>query len=110
MRRREFITLVGRAAPIVMLLPRAALAQGLTQVSQVGFLYPGAKAVAPARIAAALTGLQAAGWRRPDQFVLLPRLTDGDPTLLAPMTLELVERTASSTAAKTACLFAAGPP
>jgi ABC-type uncharacterized transport system substrate-binding protein len=90
-RRREFITFVGSAAPMVTLL-RATLAQGLSQVRQVGFLYPGAKAVAPARIAAALSGLQAAGWREPDQFVLLPRLTDGDPTLLAPMTLELVGR------------------
>ncbi len=88
LQRREFITLVGGAAT---LWPLPLVAQQPQRTFQVGFLYPGPQAAAPARIAAFSSGLQAGGVR-PEQVTIIPRVTGGDPALLAPMAADLVGR------------------
>jgi putative ABC transport system substrate-binding protein len=88
MRRRHFITLLGGAAA----WPLAARAQQASKIPKIGFLFAGTDAVAPARIAALTEGLQAAGYRLPDQVELITRVTGGDPSRVAPMAIELVER------------------
>jgi putative ABC transport system substrate-binding protein len=89
MRRRDFITLLGGAATT---WPLAARAQQLGKVSRIGFLFPGTEAIAPIRIAAFREGLRAAGYREPEQIELIIRVTGGDPTRVAPMAQELIER------------------
>jgi putative ABC transport system substrate-binding protein len=84
MKRREFSAFVGLA----ICYPLLAHAQGRTL--QVGFLYPGPQSAAPPRIAAFSSGLQSGGIRVPEQAELFTRVTDGNPTLLAPMAAELV--------------------
>jgi putative tryptophan/tyrosine transport system substrate-binding protein len=88
MRRREFITLLGGAAA----WPLAARAQQSGRIPKVGFLFPGTETVGPLRIAAFVEGLQAVGYRVPDQVELVARVTGGDPSRVAPMASELVER------------------
>jgi putative ABC transport system substrate-binding protein len=88
MRRREFITTLGVAAATAA-WPLAARAQQAAKALQVGFLYPGPQAGAVPRMAAYLSGLQAGGFRA-EQFTLIPRVTGGNSTLLAPMAAELV--------------------
>jgi putative ABC transport system substrate-binding protein len=86
--RREFIALLASAAA----WPGAAGAQRQTGVLQIGFLYPGPKMAAPQRISAFVSGLRAGGVSEPQQVTILPRVTDGDATLLAPMAADLVAR------------------
>src|SRR5215470_14072355 len=88
-RRREFITLLCGAAGA---WPLAAWAQQPSKVSRIGFLFPGTDAIAPIRIAAFREGLRAAGYREPEQIELIIRVTGGDPTRVAPMARELIER------------------
>jgi putative ABC transport system substrate-binding protein len=89
MRRREFITLLGGAATA---WPLAARAQHSGKIPKIGFLFPGTETVAPARIAALAEGLRSVGYREPDQVELITRVTGGDPSRVAPMAAELVER------------------
>jgi putative tryptophan/tyrosine transport system substrate-binding protein len=88
MRRREFIALIGAAAA----WPIAARAQQSGKIPKIGFLFPGTETVGPLRIAAFVEGLQAVGYRVPDQVELVARVTGGDPSRVAPMASELVER------------------
>jgi putative tryptophan/tyrosine transport system substrate-binding protein len=88
MRRREFITLLGGAAA----WPLAAGAQQSAQRAKVGILYPGLASALPSRIAVLRDGLQAAGYREPDNVELVVRSTGGDPTRTIPLAMELVER------------------
>jgi putative ABC transport system substrate-binding protein len=60
-------------------------------VRQVGYLYPGPKAVAPSRIASVLSGLQAGGLSA-EQITIVARIADGNPELLAAMAADLVDR------------------
>jgi putative ABC transport system substrate-binding protein len=87
--RRDFITLLGGAAAA---WPLAARTQQPGRVSRIGFLFPGTDAIAPIRIAAFREGLRAAGYREPEQIELIIRVTGGDPTRVAPMARELIER------------------
>jgi putative ABC transport system substrate-binding protein len=88
-RRREFIGLIGGAAAI---WPFAASAQQPLTVAKVGILYPGMAASLPSRISGLREGLQAAGYREPDNIELLPRAAQGDPKRIAPLAMELAER------------------
>jgi putative ABC transport system substrate-binding protein len=88
-KRREFITLLGGAAAA---WPLAARAQQAGKIPKIGFLFPGTETVAPLRIAALVEGLRAVGYRVPDQVELIARVTGGDPSRVAPMASELVER------------------
>jgi putative tryptophan/tyrosine transport system substrate-binding protein len=88
-RRREFITLLGGAAAA---WPLAARAQPSGKIPKIGFLFSGTDAVAPARIPALIEGLRAAGYRMPDQVELITRVTGADPSRVAPMAADLVER------------------
>jgi putative tryptophan/tyrosine transport system substrate-binding protein len=86
LKRREFITLVGG----IVTAPLTARAE--SQRLQVGFLYPGPEPAAKPRLAAFISGLEATGLRVPDQLILVPRVTGGDPDKLGPMATELVEQ------------------
>ena len=88
MRRREFITLLGGA---VALRPLSARAQQSGQLRQVGVLYPGPKSVAALRIKSILSGLEAGGVPS-EKLTIVARVADGDPALIQPMAVELVER------------------
>jgi putative ABC transport system substrate-binding protein len=88
MKRREFITLLGGAA---VAWPLAARAQQ-PKIPKVGFLYPGPSTAATTRIDAFLGGLRTAGYRVPEQAEFISRFADGDPTRLAPMAIELIDR------------------
>ena len=88
MRRREFITLLGGAAA----WPLAARAQQSAQRARIGILYPGLASALPSRIAVLRDGLQAVGYREPDNVELVVRSTGGDPTRTIPLAMELVER------------------
>jgi putative ABC transport system substrate-binding protein len=89
MKRREFITLLGGA---LVAWPFIASAQQPAKTAKVGILYPGATATLPSRVAGLREGLQAAGYREPDNVELLPRAAEGDPMRIAPLAMELVER------------------
>jgi ABC-type uncharacterized transport system substrate-binding protein len=94
--RREFIALLGGAAG----LPLAARAEQLAQPAKIGVLYPGLASTLtavqsssrPSRLSAFRNGLQAAGYREPDNVELVLRSTGGDPTQITPSAIELVER------------------
>jgi putative tryptophan/tyrosine transport system substrate-binding protein len=86
--RREFITLLGGAAA----WPLAARAQQSVQRAKIGVLYPGLASALPSRIAMLRDGLQAVGYREPDNVELVVRSTGGDPTRTIPLAMELVER------------------
>src|SRR5262249_48082824 len=88
MRRREFITLGGGAAAA---WPLGAYAQPARPV-KIGVLYPGLASTLPSRITALRDGLQRLGYREPDNFELVLRSADGDPTRMIPLAMELVER------------------
>jgi ABC-type uncharacterized transport system substrate-binding protein len=88
-RRREFITMLGGAAAA---WPLAALAQQSAQRAKIGILYPGLASALPSRIAVLRDGLQAVGYREPDNVELVVRSTGGDPTRTIPLAMELVER------------------
>jgi putative tryptophan/tyrosine transport system substrate-binding protein len=87
-KRREFITLLGGAAA----WPLAASAQQSAQRAKIGILYPGLASALPSRIAMLREGLQAVGYREPDNVELVVRSTGGDPTRTIPLAMELVER------------------
>jgi putative tryptophan/tyrosine transport system substrate-binding protein len=89
MKRREFFVLVCGA---VAAWPLAARAQQAGKLPRVGLLFPGTDVVAPVRIAAWREGLRAVGYHEPDQVELIIRVTGGDPSRIAPMASELVER------------------
>jgi len=78
MRRRAFITLLGGAVA----WPLAARAQQSPKIAKVGILYPGTTGTLPSRIAGLREGLQAAGYREPDNIELVARaaqlVTDRD--------------------------------
>ena len=88
MRRREFISLLGG----VTAWPIVAHGQQTTKIRTVGFLYPGAAAAAPPRIAAFLAGLRAGGFREPEDVELIAKVTGGDAALLDPLVADLVKR------------------
>jgi putative tryptophan/tyrosine transport system substrate-binding protein len=89
MKRRDFITLLGGAMTVG---PYTASAQQGSKVAKVGLLYPGTAAVLPSRVAGLRDGLQAAGYREPDNVEFLPQATEGDPARIAPLAAELAER------------------
>jgi putative ABC transport system substrate-binding protein len=89
LRRREFITLLGGAA---VAWPLAARAQQAAQAAKIGVLYPGLSSSLPSRITAFRDGLQAVGYREPDNVQLVLRTTGGDPARIIPLAMELVER------------------
>jgi ABC-type uncharacterized transport system substrate-binding protein len=89
MKRREFITLLGGAA---VAWPLALRAEQPTQPARIGVLYPGLSSTLPSRIAAFRDGLQAVGYREPDNVQLVLRSTGGDPARIVPLAMELVER------------------
>jgi putative ABC transport system substrate-binding protein len=86
--RRDFITLLGGAAA----WPLAARAQQPLKPARIGVLYLGPASTLASRIAAFREGLQAAGYREPDNVELILRSTGGDPARIAPLALELAER------------------
>ena len=87
--RREFIgSLIGTAVA----WPLAALAQQRGKIAKVGVLFPGTTASLPSRMAGLREGLQAAGYREPDNIELIPRAAEGDPKRIAPLAMELAER------------------
>jgi putative tryptophan/tyrosine transport system substrate-binding protein len=87
--RRAFIALLGGAAAA---WPLAARAQQPAQPAKIGVLYPGLASTLPSRIAAFRDGLQAVGFREPDNVELVLRSTGGDPTRISLLAMELVER------------------
>jgi hypothetical protein len=92
--RREFIAVLGGVGA----WPLSVRAQQ-PKIPKVGFLYPGPSTAAAARIDAFLGGLRTAGYRVPEQVEFIPRFANGDPTQLAPMAIELIDRNADVIAA-----------
>ena len=88
-KRRAFIAFVGGG---LVAGPHAVLAQQPPRIAKVGLLYPGMALSYATRIAGLREGLQAAGFREPDDIELVPRAADGDPTRVAPLAVELAER------------------
>jgi putative ABC transport system substrate-binding protein len=86
--RREFITLLGGAAAM---WPLAAGAQQ-QKIAKVGVLFPGTAASLPARMAGLREGLQAAGYREPDNLELIAQTAEGDPKRISPLAMGLAER------------------
>ena len=87
LKRRDFITLLGGAAT----WPLSVRAQRLEKAFQVGVLYPGVQAAMPSRVASIQSGLRAGGLRT-EQFEIVPRTTDDNPAMLAPIAADLVAR------------------
>ena len=88
MRRREFITLIAGA---MAAWPSSAHTQQPGRLRRVGVLYSGPKSVAAVRIKSILSGLEAGGLPS-DKLTIVARVADGDPALLQPMAVELVEQ------------------
>ena len=88
-RRRDFVILLGCGAAA---WPLAARAQQSPKIAKVGILYPGTTGTLPSRIAGLREGLQAAGYREPDNIQLVTRAAEGDPRRIAPLAMELAER------------------
>jgi putative tryptophan/tyrosine transport system substrate-binding protein len=88
-KRRAFISLLGGTA---VGWPLAARAQQTSQPAKVGVLYPGLASTLPSRITAFREGLQAIGYREPDNIELVVRSSSGDPTRITSLAMELVER------------------
>jgi putative tryptophan/tyrosine transport system substrate-binding protein len=87
--RRQFIFALGGAAAA---WPFTAGAQQPPKTAKVGILYPGTTATLPSRLAGLREGLQAAGYREPDNIELVARAAEGDPKLIAALAMELAER------------------
>ena len=87
-RRRKFLATLGAATA----WPFAAGAQQSPKIAKVGILYPGTTGTLPSRIAGLREGLQAAGYREPDNIQLVTRAAEGDPRRIAPLAMELAER------------------
>jgi putative ABC transport system substrate-binding protein len=88
MRRRDFIKVIAGTAAA---WPRSAGAQAQVKPFEVGYLYPGPKPAADARVAHVLTGLRSGGLRS-DEVTVVLRATGGDGALLAPMAADLAAR------------------
>lgn len=88
MRRREFLGVLGGAAAA---WPLAGRAQHAATSPRVGFLFPGPKTVATARIDAILVGVRESGYAAPAQIEMVLRATEGDPTRIAPLAAEIVQ-------------------
>jgi ABC-type uncharacterized transport system substrate-binding protein len=86
--RREFILTFGAATAC----PFAAGAQQPSKIAKVGVLYPGTAATLPSRLAGLREGLQAAGYREPDNIELIALAANGDPNRVASLATELAER------------------
>jgi putative ABC transport system substrate-binding protein len=71
------------------LWPFAVHAQDSRESPKIGFVYPGSKQLAPSRIDAIASGMRAAGYPL-TQIEMLVRVTDGDPTKIAPMVGEVL--------------------
>jgi putative tryptophan/tyrosine transport system substrate-binding protein len=98
-RRRDVIAFLGGAATA---WPLAASVQQASAVRKIGFLYPGPSTAAPARIDAFSEGLRAAGYRVPEQVEIISRFAESDPTRLATLARELIERNVDVIAAVSA--------
>src|SRR5713101_6702155 len=88
MRRREFLGLIGGAAAA---WPLAGRAQQAATAPKVGYLYPGPKTLATARIDSILKGVRESGYAAPAQIEIVLRTTEGDPTRIAPLAAEIVQ-------------------
>jgi len=97
-RRRQFMALLGGATAA---WPLAARAQQPARPAMVGVLYPGLASTLttpasgsglPSRIAAFRDGLQAVGYREPDNVELVLRASGGDHTRLTLFAMEMAER------------------
>ena len=86
--RRTFMIALGGAA---VAWPFATGAQRSTK-AKVGLLYPGTAATMASPLAGLREGLQAAGFREPDNLEIVARAADGDPKRIASLAMELVER------------------
>lgn len=89
MRRRALMVLGGSTA---LATPLAVRAQTTGKVARIGFLYPGLAKMAESRIAAVREGMRAGGYRDADGVEFLTRASDGEPTKLPAMAVDLVER------------------
>jgi putative ABC transport system substrate-binding protein len=89
MNRREVLAVFGGVAAA---WPLVARAQQLARPVKIGVLYPGLASILPSRVTALRDGLQRLGYREPDNFELVLRSADGDPTRMIPLAMELVER------------------
>ena len=85
MKRRDFITLLGGAAAA---WPLTARAQPPPQRAKIGILYPGLASAMPSRIAALRDGLQATGYREPDNVEFVVRSTGGDHARTMPLAIK----------------------
>jgi putative ABC transport system substrate-binding protein len=72
--------------------PFPAVAQPAGKIWRIGVLYPGVAAVTPSRITALREGLRKAGYREADPVEVVVHASDGDPSKLAPLAADLVER------------------
>src|SRR5215469_11820516 len=88
MKRRQFLCALGAVAGWSL----AARAEQTARAVQVGFLYPGVTAVASTRIAALREGLHAIGYADADRVEFLTRASEGDPTKLASLAVDLIAR------------------
>jgi putative ABC transport system substrate-binding protein len=61
------------------------------QVPKIGFLYPGVATSMPTRIAALREGLRSGGHGQADRVEILARSSEGDPTKLALLAVELLQ-------------------
>lgn len=89
MERRQFLRAVGGMTGA---WPLALRGQPTTTVVQVGFLYPGITTVASTRTAALRKGLQAIRYVDADHVEFVVRASEGDPTKLALLAADLIER------------------
>jgi hypothetical protein len=88
--RREFIATLGAATAVAW--PLVARAQQPGRPVKIGVLYPGLASILPSRVTVLRDGLQRLGYREPDNFELVLRSADGDPTRVIPLAMELVGR------------------
>jgi len=87
MRRRDFIKAAGGSAVV---WPLTARAQQPARVAKVGFLYPGAAAAAPTRIAALKEGMHSVGVDLA-RIEMVARHAEGDPTRMPQLAQELLD-------------------
>jgi putative tryptophan/tyrosine transport system substrate-binding protein len=88
MNRRDFIVVLGGSA---VGWPLAAHAQ-TPEVPRIGFVYPGPKAAAAARVEAVLGGLRVSGYAAPAQVEIVVRTADGDPAQIVPLVEEVIAK------------------
>jgi putative ABC transport system substrate-binding protein len=83
---------VSALAATAIVWPFAARGQQQSKIARVGVLYPGTAATLPSRLAGLREGLQAAGYREPNNIELVALAADGDPKRIASLATELAER------------------